>query len=175
MNLRNLYLDTLSVQAYKPLFSVRYLIGKTSEFSTRNVVFWRFVIGKTCCWCFSFLLFNRITMIDFEYVKCCRICWEFLFNYFHSLKQVSKSKWYSIQMFPFQTLPLLSNFFVQKNHLKLAISFIDTVLFEKSWLEANIRKPLVLWSSVSTNDTPSFHEFSWKFVELQFKVLISAE
>ena len=24
----------------------------------------------------------------------------------------------------------------------------------------NIKKPLVLWSSVSTNDTPSFHEFS---------------
>ena len=24
---------------------------------------------------------------------------------------------------------------------------------------SNIKKPLVLWSSVSTNDTPSFHEF----------------
>ena len=25
---------------------------------------------------------------------------------------------------------------------------------------SNIKKPLVLWSSVSTNDKPSFHEFS---------------
>ena len=29
-----------------------------------------------------------------------------------------------------------------------------------SKLVTNIRKPLVFWSSVSTNDTPSFHEFS---------------
>ena len=28
----------------------------------------------------------------------------------------------------------------------------------------NIRKRLVFWPSVSTNDTPSFHEFSWKLV-----------
>ena len=26
--------------------------------------------------------------------------------------------------------------------------------------QANIQKPLVFWLSVSTNDTPSFHEFS---------------
>ena len=27
-------------------------------------------------------------------------------------------------------------------------------------LPSNIKKPLEIWSSVSTNDTPSFHEFS---------------
>ena len=39
----------------------------------------------------------------------------------------------------------------------------------------NINKPLILWSSVSTNDTTSFHEFSWKLYELKFKLPISAE
>ena len=140
MNLRSLYLDSLPVQASKPLFSVRYLTGKTSQFSTRNVVFWRFVIGKTCCWCFSFLLFNGITMHDFEYVKCCRISWEFLFNYFHGFKQVSKSKWYLIQIpnsSPFIKLNLI--FFVQENDLELAITFTITVLFENSWLGSQKR------------------------------------
>ena len=63
---------------------------------------------------------------------------------------------------------------VLQDHLNSFVIFQDEHALEKQ-AQANIKKPLVLWPSVSTDDKSSFHEFSWKLVELQFKVHISAE
>ena len=63
---------------------------------------------------------------------------------------------------------------VLQDHLNSFVIFQDEHALEKQ-AQANIKKPLVLWPSVSTDDKSSFHEFSWKLVELQFKVPIAAE
>ena len=39
-------------------------------------------------------------------------------------------------------------------------SLLGLTMSQDEIRKANIKKPLVLWLSVSTNDTPSFHEFS---------------
>ena len=64
--------------------------------------------------------------------------------------------------------PFFSDFSELKNYLKMHLRARLSHL-NNDWLGSFIKKPLVLWSSVSTNDTPSFHEFSWKLVELQFQ------
>ena len=75
------------------MLMIKFDLMEISEFSLvvsgDVVAFYRKTVrlaeafGEIQFCCLSFLLYNRIPMTTFFYIKCSRVSWEFLFNYFH--------------------------------------------------------------------------------------------